>query len=82
MRIWIVSLVIGLLALCSRSADAFTPESGLWWNAAESGSGYAIEIQNDVLTVLAFTYHADGKSVFYSSANRLQSNMLYRGTLD
>lgn len=82
MRIWITCLVFGLLALFPRSADATTPESGLWWNPAESGSGYAIEIQNDVLTVLAFTYHGDGKSAFYSSANRLQNNMLYRGTLD
>ena len=82
MRVWMVSFVLGLLALCSRSAVAFTPESGLWWNPAEDGSGYAIEIQNDVLTVLAFTYHGDGKSAFYSSAGRMERTTVYRAVLD
>ena len=37
------------------------PETGIYWNPAESGRGYVIEVNADVATVGAFLYTADGQ---------------------
>lgn len=68
----------------------FTPESGLWWNPAESGRGYTIDIQDNTLQLLMYAYRPDGSAVFYTSAGpmtyRYSGNRLaevsYTGTLD
>lgn len=74
---------IALLMLVSLPAAAFTPESGWWWNPDESGRGFNIEIQDDVIVVSTYVYDADGNPVWYLSAGRLnrQANR-YTGTLD
>src|SRR6185369_16917404 len=46
--------VLTLLAL-SASASAFTARTGHWYNPAESGSGYNIDIQDGVLVVTIFS---------------------------
>lgn len=61
------------VAMLSSAAQAFTPESGFWWNANESGRGYAIEIQDNYLFFAGFLYGADGKST-WNTAQGLVSN--------
>jgi len=72
-----------LLLLVSLPAAAFTPESGWWWNPDESGRGFNIEIQDDVIVVSTYVYDEDGNPVWYWSAGHLngQGNR-YTGTLD
>ncbi len=36
------------------------PELGWYWNAAQSGRGYAIEVQNGTMFLAMFHYNADG----------------------
>lgn len=60
----------------------FTPESGLWWNPAEDGRGYTIEIQDNVLVILVYGYDTDGTSAFFIGANAMQGNNAWTAPLD
>lgn len=41
------------------------PETGIYWNPAESGRGYSIEVGNGVATVTAFHYTSDGQPTWH-----------------
>ncbi len=74
-------LVVCVLATPSAYAAKarLTPESGLWWNPAESGRGYVIDIQDDTMQLLFFAYRPDGSATFYISVGRM--NYRYNGDL-
>jgi len=42
-----------------------TPQTGLWWNPAESGSGYNIEVHHGVLVVTIYSYAPSGQAQWY-----------------
>lgn len=63
------------------SANAAMPESGWWWNASESGRGYAIEIQDNKLFLSSFTYDSNGIPVWYYSSGTLTGDSNYSGRL-
>ena len=44
---------------------AFVPETGWWWNQAESGRGYFIEVKNNYAFIAGYMYEADGRPVWY-----------------
>lgn len=44
------------------------PETGWYWNAAESGRGYFIEAQRDQVFFAGFMYRSDGQPVWYNFA--------------
>jgi hypothetical protein len=41
------------------------PESGWWWNPAESGRGFFLEWQNGILDMAGFMYDDTGKPIWY-----------------
>lgn len=53
-------LLLGLTAVLSVPAHAFTPESGWWWNPEEPGVGYNIEIQDTRVFLAAYTFQSSG----------------------
>lgn len=60
-------------------ADA-APETGWWWNPAEGGRGFGIEVQNGVMLVGGYMYAADGAPVWYLSGQAPMSDAShYRG---
>ena len=59
----------------------YQPESGWWWNPAESGSGYSIEVQGGNLFFVGFMYDAAGNPVWYFSAGPMTTPTTYTGTL-
>ncbi len=61
--------------------QAFTPESGVWWNPNESGSGYAIEIQDNFLFVALYVYDDAGNPTWYTAGTTLEGNALFNGEL-
>lgn len=73
-------LCIAALLLGSR-ALAFTPESGTWWNPNESGSGFMLEIQDNLLFLTFYTYAADGRPLWFTSAGLMNGNARYVGEL-
>jgi len=74
-------LFLTTLLLASVQSQAFTPESGFWWNPDESGSGYAIEIQDNYLFVALYVYDEAGNPIWYTAGATLGGNSLFDGSL-
>lgn len=53
------------------TATSFSPETGWWWNADESGRGFAIEVQAGQLFMTGFMYDDSGDPMWYLSSGRL-----------
>lgn len=75
-------LIAVLFLLASLPAHAFTPESGWWWNPAESGRGFNLEIQDDVVVLSTYVYTPSGNPVWYLAVGRLTGNSFFSGELD
>lgn len=54
------------------SAHAVRPESGLYWQPITNGTGYSIEIQGDVATLIIYTFDNGGQPVFYFGSGPIQ----------
>jgi hypothetical protein len=94
---WIVLLATWLLLGCGGGRDTTTadghalkavasfpgvePESGIWWNPAQSGRGYAIELQGTVLSLGAYMYETNGAPVWYLAALTRQADGSFAGTM-
>ena len=61
-------IVAVVLFLASSVASAFTPSPGLWYNPSESGRGFNIEIQNNVMAVASYVYDQQGNPIWYTSS--------------
>lgn len=60
------------------TSPAFTPQSGWWWNASESGRGFSLEIQGSSLFLAGYMYDAAGNPIWYLSSGTLNGTQ-YRG---
>jgi len=79
---WIL-LVVLAAASAFAPARAYTPESGVWWSPARSGTGLQIEVQDNLLTVTVYAYDQDGFPMWYTSAGFLDdSATVYQGDLN
>lgn len=58
-----------------------TPAVGLWWNSAESGTGYALDVKHGVLVVTGYSYGATGSPIWYLAAGPIVGNV-FSATLD
>ncbi|MFO1372937.1 MAG: S8 family peptidase [Candidatus Competibacteraceae bacterium] len=56
----------------------FAPETGWWWNANESGRGFAIEVQAGHLFMTGFMYDDAGDPMWYLSSGNLNGRQ-YEG---
>jgi hypothetical protein len=63
------------------SSQAVPPETGIWWNPAESGRGYVIERQGNLVLLGSYMYERSGVPVWYLSVLALQSDGSYAGAL-
>lgn len=52
------------------------PETGWYWNPAEGGRGYAIEVQNDQLFMAMFHYNEDGSPTWNIVKGDISSGVL------
>jgi hypothetical protein len=59
------------LLLLSFAASAFQPRTGQWWDPAESGRGFNVEIQNGVMTLTVYTYDAAGNAQWYLASGSM-----------
>jgi hypothetical protein len=77
------SLALIFAVLISTASSAFEPRVGLWANAAESGSGYAMEIQNGILAMAIYSYETGGAAQWYLASGPLtQFGKAFSATLD
>jgi hypothetical protein len=77
------SITLIFAILISTAASAFEPRVGLWANTAESGSGYAMEIQNGILAMAVYSYQTGGAAQWYLASGPLtQFGKAFSATLD
>ncbi|MBB5207532.1 hypothetical protein [Chiayiivirga flava] len=69
-------------AFAGAPAQAYTPESGIWWNPNESGTGVVIEVQDNLMVVAAYVGDTNGNATWYTATAFLQGNALFEGSLD
>ena len=62
-------------------AAAFQPDSGWWWNEAESGRGYSVEVQGNSFFMVGFMYDDAGKPLWYFSAGPMGSPTSFAGAI-
>jgi hypothetical protein len=73
---WALFIIPSLLA---GPAPAVLPDNGWYWNPQESGRGFNIEIQNDVLFMSAFVYDADGHPLWIIAGGKMSSDRTFTG---
>ncbi len=61
------------------TVSAGLPDSGWYWNPAESGRGFNIEIQNDSLFMAGFVYDSNGKPIWFVSGGPMSSDHTFSG---
>lgn len=66
--------------LFAARAVAMLPESGWYWNPAESGRGFNVEVQDNKLFVSGFVYDASGNPQWFVSGGVMSSDREYSGT--
>ncbi len=79
--------VVALLTLLviASPARAQTPESGIWWNPNEPGTGLILDLQDDFLAVSLFVGDTVGNPEWYTSTGFLSGadgRSVYQGNLD
>src|SRR5271169_5481873 len=57
------------------------PASGYWWNPAEAGRGFVIEIQGSQMFMAGFLYAASGEATWVASSGPMTSPMQYSNSL-
>lgn len=55
------------------------PETGWYWNPAQNGRGYAIEVQNGVMFLTMFHYAADGRPTWNTFSGSVGANGAFSG---
>lgn len=81
MRLFATVLAIVSIGFSITAAQAYEPESGLWWNPAESGTGYTIEVQDDFMAVTIFSGGPNGEAKWYLAAGLLDRNAYFEADL-
>lgn len=66
-------LAVALL-LVSGWVRALPPDVGWWWNPAQGGRGYSIEVQNNFMFFAGYLYNADGSATWYVAQGPYDNN--------
>jgi hypothetical protein len=56
------------------------PQTGWWWNSAQGGRGFAVEVQNNVMYFAGYMYDGLGNPVWYLASGTMTSPTLFQGT--
>jgi hypothetical protein len=67
-------LVTLMLVAIAPAAAAFQPRTGHWWNPAESGRGFNIDVQENVLVVAFYSYNPDGSAQWYLASGTMTND--------
>ncbi len=74
-------LTLVTLLIASLPSWSFTPESGLYWNSNEPGSGYNFEIQDNFFFGVFYVYDDLGFPYWYTTSGFLDGNSYFEGDL-
>lgn len=70
------ALLLACLFTVATPARAFTPESGWWWSPGYPGIGFSLEIQDDFVFMVAFSYE-DGGATWYAAQGNMADNAFF-----
>lgn len=73
---WLLALSLGV---CSAAQAA--PQTGWWWNPAESGRGFFIESHDGVTFIGAYLYDTDGHALWLVAGGENADSYNYTGPL-
>lgn len=62
------------------ASPSFKPETGWWWNPAEGGRGFSLEVQGSYLFIAGYMYDENGNPIWYVSGAKMMSDNYYEGT--
>jgi hypothetical protein len=68
---WASEVAVTVLQSPPPASVAVSPAVGLWWNSAESGTGYSLDFKHGVLVVTIYSYNADGTPQWYLASGPL-----------
>ena len=54
---------------------------GVWWNPAEPGTGYALDVKHGVLVVMVYSYTVTGEPIWYLASGTITNNA-FSATID
>ncbi len=57
------------------------PENGFWWNKAEPGRGFNLEIQDNYLFFAVYIFDNQGAPLWYTTQGKLDANGNFTGVL-
>lgn len=63
------------------SSTPVSPVVGLWWNPAESGTGYALDVRHQTLVVTVYSYTPTGAPLWYIVVGPIVNNV-FVGSLE
>jgi hypothetical protein len=78
--LFVRAFALSLLLVVSK-AGAIIPENGWWWINGVTGTGFNIEIQNNLLFFATFGYDNVGNPVWYTAGGAMTSDRNYSSTL-
>jgi hypothetical protein len=65
------------------TCDPKPPKTGWWWNPAEGGRGYSIEVAGNHIFFASYLYDVSGRATWYvGSGNTSLDGSLFTGSLD
>ncbi len=62
-------------------ASPTQPETGWWWNPAESGRGYFLEAQAGTMFMAAYAYDTNAKPIWFVTQTPLVADTVFTGSL-
>ncbi len=78
---WIGKLFVAFSMYVAMGAVQAAPENGWWWNSAQSGRGFSMEVQGDTMFLAGYFYESDGRATWLASAGPMQDATSYQGRL-
>ncbi len=63
------------------AAPTIAPAAGYWWNTAEPGRGFVIEIQGSDMFMAGFLYAQNGEATWVASSGTMAAPEQYSGSL-
>ena len=70
----LASALLAATNLFAGSALAYTPEGGFWWNPSESGTGLQLEIHDNFIAIVGYSYDEHGNQMWVTAAGFLDDN--------
>ncbi len=77
-----LALATSLAFAASSSAFAYTPETGIYWNPEEPGTGLLIEVQDNFVFLFGFLFEPDGSPTFVTAQGFLEDSALRFASTD